>query len=126
MNRTEKAISTIGWIFWFHVYIGLILFAYWAVTIKRDGPTMFMELTLELKVLWAIILSGGFFLYTLIMLRIKSLFDLAAARASISITKAQWSMMETRDRLLRELEDLKKKGSVNVADKDRLRESGQA
>jgi len=125
MKRTEKTISMIGWIFWFHVYVGLIIFVYWLITIEKDGPSMFMSLSTTLKIVWIIVLSGAFFLYTLVMLRVKLLFDIVSAKLSIGLMKAQISTIEFRDRLISELE-VRKKEKDNVAGETGLRESGQA
>jgi len=124
MNRTEKIIGFIAWLFWLQVYVGCIVAVYWFLTMEKDGVSMFVELSSTLKVLWIVILSGAFYLYTLFLLRIKTIFDMASAKISIGIIRAKMRTIEYRKKLIRELDESKDilKEMEKNADKHRPRD----
>jgi len=114
-TRTEKTIEAVGFILWFHLYVGILALFFWISVIWKDGPGMLVILRIELKVLWIIIISGGFFFYTIGMLWLFTAFKLIAARMMIGVIKTYIKVETVKKQLVEQLE--KFKDGINVTDK---------
>jgi hypothetical protein len=120
MTKTEKAIKIVGFVIWLHFYLGILSFFFWLSVIWKDGPGTLGGLRMELKLLWIIIISGAFFLYTLLMLWLKTWFDLLTAKMMIGVIKAYMKVESAKRELVQQLE--KFKAGIDVTTVNGLRQ----